>query len=247
MVMPKVIVFIPVRMDSKRFPGKCMHKIGKFPLACWTYTQTRMSGYVSMVITPDKEVRDDLLEYRKIPCLLTSNNPRNGTERCAEALSNPLFSSMKDEDIVIDVQGDMMKFDTSCIQDLVHLLSIGKAEYVTTFTKLPEGSLSNLNRVKCTVASDDGSILWVDNFSRSSIPDRENYLHIGIYGYTKKALYRYREWKMTENEQITKLEQMRIIDNGYRIAGTVSDVPPVTVDCPADIYLAEKEAKKIYG
>jgi len=243
--MRKVLVFIPARLGSKRFPGKCMHKIGKFPLVCWTYVQARMSGYVTMVVTPDIEISEDLSNGRRIPCLLTSHNPRNGSERCAEAMANEIFDTMGDEDIIIDVQGDMVKFEYGCIQDIVRLLSDGKAEYATTFTKLSEGACNNTNRVKCTVTSDDGNVLWVDNFSRCLIPDRENYLHIGIYGYTKKALNRYCEWKMTENERATKLEQLRILDNGYKIAGVVSDTIPVTVDCAEDVYWAEKEVRNL--
>lgn len=245
MVMRKVLVFIPARMGSKRFPGKCMHKIKGFPLVGWTYVQARTSGYTTIVITPDKEINDDLFYHREIPCILTSNHPRNGSERCAEVMGNEIFDTMGDEDIVIDVQGDMAKFNTSCLRDIVYLLSGGQVEFATAFAKLPNGAVSNPNRVKCAIRFDPiRSVILVDRFSRQRIPNRENYLHIGIYGYTKRALEWYCKHPPSKNELTMRLEQMRIVDNNQDIGGVISEVP-MTIDCPEDVCFAEKEMQNI--
>lgn len=241
--MRKVLIFIPARMGSKRFPGKCMHKIGKFPLVCWTYVQARMTGYATIVATPDTEISHSLFNDRQIPCILTSDRPRNGSERCAEAMANEIFDTMGDTDLIINVQGDMVKFENSCISTMVQLLSNGRVEYATVFSKLHDGAAPNPNRVKCSIRFDsDLGVLLVDDFSRYPIPDRENYLHVGIYGFTKRALEQYCQLPVSDREKEMRLEQMRIVDNGFKIGGIVSN-PPIVVDCPADVCIAEEEMK----
>ena len=231
-------------MGSKRFPGKCMHKIGKFPLVCYTYVQSVLTGYVSMVVTPDEEIQDELLNNRRIPCLLTSNRPINGSERCAEALANEIFNTMGNKDIIIDVQGDMVKFDHTAINELVSLLSSEKVEFATVFSSLPDSSYTNPNRVKCSIKYDDKlKTLLVDDFSRNPIPNRENYLHVGIYGFTKESLNRYYQWSPSKNELTIRLEQMRIVDNNFPIGGVMTTEIPIAIDCLADVCLAEKEIK----
>lgn len=239
-----VIILIPTRMGSKRFPGKALHDICGFPLIHWAYTFADLSGYTSIVITPDTEIHKYLYLEHGIPCLLTSNRPNNGTERCWEVVNSSLDSFGKD-DIVINVQGDLARFDYKIISEMVRLLETPDIDYVTSFSFFPYGNLENPNRVKCSIKKDiDKGQMIVSDFSRDPILGTKNYLHIGIYGFKKKSLRWYASLPPTSGERKKNLEQMRILESGFRIAAVMSICPPITIDCKEDISCAEKEMIK---
>jgi 3-deoxy-manno-octulosonate cytidylyltransferase (CMP-KDO synthetase) len=236
----KVIILIPARMGSRRFPGKPLHKIGRFPLVCWTYVQAKMTGYCPFVITPDNEIVREMARLG-IPCLLTSHKPTNGTERCAEIVEQ---LDLEERDLIINVQGDILEFDYRSINSMVALLNKGDFEYVTGFAKLPSGYSEDPNKVKCAIKSGSRNLsISVPNFSRESIPGTQNFLHVGIYGFTEKSLRKYANLFPTINETAKKLEQMRIVDNGMEIGGVFMGAP-TTIDCLEDVRLAQEEKRK---
>jgi 3-deoxy-manno-octulosonate cytidylyltransferase (CMP-KDO synthetase) len=238
----KVVILIPARMDSKRFPGKPLYKVGRFPLTCWTYVQAKMTGYRPFVITPDNEIIRDLIQ-RQIPCLLTSDKPINGTERCAEIAE---CLDLAETDIIINIQGDLLKFDFRSVRPMVHLLSKGNVEYVTGFSKLDSEAAADPNKVKCCLKTYPQSMsMIVPDFSREPIPGTRNFLHVGIYAFTKKSLKKYARLSPTTNEKTRKLEQMRVIDNGMKIGGILMEAP-ISIDCIEDAQLINDEMRILH-
>lgn len=239
---PKVLIFIPSRLSSSRFPGKCLHPIAGFPLICWSYVQARMSGYTCIIVTGDEEIREDMKE-RNIMSILTSNNPINGTERCGEAINLSIFDFMKDTDVVINVQGDMVLFDPLVLPKMIKLLSNG-VDYVSTYIDMPHGYLSNPNRVKCSLMHVEDELYIASSFNRQPVPGVSNYLHIGIYGFTRKSLNQYCSFVPSANEKSMSLEQLRLIDNSCNIGMVKSSILPIVVDCKEDVVFAEAEMRK---
>lgn len=241
----KVIILIPARMHSSRFPGKPLYKIGGHPLICWTYTQAKQTGYCAFVITPDSEIYKEVMMQRHIPCITTSDVPTNGTERCAEVIRTDIFSYLKDDDIIVNIQGDNMVFDVMAVKELVKLMKTGKVEYGTLFANLYASACMDRNRVKCTIMQDDQKgIIQVNCFDREVISSvSSNFLHVGVYAYTKKALLEYANYPIAEREFVLQLEQLRIHGNGKQIGAVLSDVPTV-IDCLEDAVLAERQLIK---
>jgi 3-deoxy-manno-octulosonate cytidylyltransferase (CMP-KDO synthetase) len=241
----KVIVLIPARLGSKRFPRKSLCNIGGYPLIVWAYTQAKQSGYFVAVVTPDEEIRDLLTNKWQIPCIKTSEKPINGSERCYEAICSHLIPFYEEEDIILNVQGDMAMFDYSCLKRIVHLLEDPDTDFATTVCLMPYGWMSNPNRVKCSIRRrPDKWQIIANDFSRESIPGTQNYLHIGIYGFKKKSLKSFYTMIPTKREIDLGLEQMRIIDNGYEMAVDISIKVPVTIDCEEDLEYAVNQIRK---
>jgi 3-deoxy-manno-octulosonate cytidylyltransferase (CMP-KDO synthetase) len=243
--MRKAIIFIPCRMGSKRFPGKPLAMVGDKPLVCHTYDYAVKSGLSSIIITPDVEIREELEErYPDVSVAMTYRNAKNGSERCGLMCEILCHEGFTDEDIIINVQGDMVSFDSSVIQEIVSVLSHTTYEYCSVAVDpycLPNYSqfLSDENKVKCTVTGAGMiGLARACQFSRTWIRESLNYLHVGIYGFTVRALNRYCGWKQTENEKKHSLEQFRIIDNKYELAMVLTAIPSITVDCPEDAILA---------
>lgn len=236
----KVLIFIPARMGSKRFPGKSLHKIHGVPLICWTYSQAILSGHFAVVITPDEEIKSKMMDVYEIPCILTSDKPKNGTERCAEVLGSPLFEYLTDQDIIINIQGDMVRYDVNTIHDIIYVLSQGFVDYVTAASKLPVEYINDPNRVKVSIKySKFKRAVLATDFDRKPIPKTKNYLHIGMYGFTKASLERYARLDSTYQENERQLEQMRILDNHVDMGIVFSEIPCV-IDCKEDLIIAKK-------
>lgn len=231
-------------MDSKRFPGKALYHICGKPLLYWTSYIAKKTSYVSINVTPDIEIRDTLFQY-KIGSVITSNNPRNGTERCAELFVSSPFRFFHDDDIIINVQGDMVLYDPASVRELVRSMCYFDWEYGTIVTDMPRGAICDINRVKCSIKWEpDSCYFYAHDFSRGMISETV-YLHVGIYGYTVRSLKAYLSMAPTHREKDESLEQLRLIENGLQIGVVFSDKCPIVIDCLDDVSLAERHFKSV--
>jgi len=242
----KIVVCIPARYESTRFPGKVLaQQTGKF-LVQHTYEQARKARLPErVIIAADDERIVSAARTFDAECVLTRVDHQSGTDRIAEAVAEV------DADIVINVQGDEPNIDPSHIDQLAQMLvNDPDAPMATLATRLskPE-QVADPNIVKaiissCAVrdASCDNPQSTIHNpqsakaiyFSRCPIPyDRaaggigpaEQYLrHIGIYAYRKDFLRKLTTLAQTPLEKLEKLEQLRVIENGFAIlVGIVED------------------------
>jgi 3-deoxy-manno-octulosonate cytidylyltransferase (CMP-KDO synthetase) len=214
-----IIAVIPARYDSTRFPGKVLaNKTGKF-LVQHTAEQVLKANSISSVLvaTDSQKVFDACVSFGAA-CVMTSDTHNSGTDRIAEAVAGI------DADIIINVQADEPEIAPGDIDLLASLLVDNPdADMATLVTGIEdEQMLSNPNVVKC-VTGIDGRALY---FSRSPMPyNRQSgsgdmrlaKRHLGIYAYRRGFLLEITKLPQTPLEVCESLEQLRVLENGYKI------------------------------
>jgi 3-deoxy-manno-octulosonate cytidylyltransferase (CMP-KDO synthetase) len=220
MPKPKIIVCIPARYGSTRFPAKVLAKdTGKF-LIQHVYEQANLAKLPDRVIiaADDKRIVEAAKSFGA-ECIMTNPDCPSGTDRIAEAVGGLDF------DIVVNLQGDEPEIDPANIDTVAKLLAdssqCGMATLAAEFENKEQ--VGDPNLVKVLLDRNSRAIY----FSRSVIPyDREkggigetkNYLrHLGIYAYRKDFLLKITKLPQTPLEKLEKLEQLRAIENGFDI------------------------------
>lgn len=226
--MPDAIRFlgvIPARYASTRFPGKPLAEINGKPMIERVYGQAIQSFDTVYVATDDERILNTVKAFGG-KAVMTSPDHRSGTDRCAEAagiIENELGRSF---DVIVNVQGDepfinpeQLRLIGTCFYDR----AIGIATLVKQIVSAEE--LADPNKVK-VVVSRKGEALY---FSRSPIPffrgrvqaewasAHAYYKHIGLYAYRREVLPEIAKLEPTALEQAESLEQLRWLENGYRI------------------------------
>jgi 3-deoxy-manno-octulosonate cytidylyltransferase (CMP-KDO synthetase) len=231
----KIVVCIPARYDSTRFPGKVLAQdTGKY-LVQHTYEQAcHAARPESVMIAADDERIVTAAATFGARCVMTDPDHQSGTDRIAEAVADV------DADIIINVQGDEPEIDAAHIDYLAEmLLDEPDVPMATLATRLrrPE-QVADPNIVKAIVDTRGRAIY----FSRCPIPyDRvqagigpaDQYLrHIGIYAYRKDFLLKLTALPQTPLEKLEKLEQLRVIENGFAIAVGIVEDTSEGIDTP---------------
>jgi 3-deoxy-manno-octulosonate cytidylyltransferase (CMP-KDO synthetase) len=224
----KIIAVIPARYESTRFPGKVLAKdTGKY-LIQHTFEQVCGAELVEKVIiaTDSQKVLDACKSFGA-QCIMTASTHKSGTDRIAEAVRKI------DTDVVINVQADEPEVEPANINLLAQLMIDNpEVEMATLIAKFDDvRQISNPNIVKVVIGKDR----FAKYFSRSVIPYcRKNapigdindyYRHLGIYAYTKDFLFNITKLPAGRLEQIEQLEQLRVLEYGFKIlTGLVSCV-----------------------
>ncbi|MFH1563207.1 MAG: 3-deoxy-manno-octulosonate cytidylyltransferase [Nitrospirota bacterium] len=238
---PRVVVVIPARYKSTRLPGKPLAEICGKPLIFWVYTQAKkIKNIDDIFVATDDECIKKTVENFNGKAILTSDKHQTGTDRIAEAVQRI------NADIIVNIQGDEPLFDPNSVEKLVDtLISDRKKEIsmVTLMTKIKDANqYNNINTVK-VVYDNSGFALY---FSRALIPypqEKNNYAvykHVGIYGFRKDFLMHYSKMQQTPLEKIESLEQLRILENGFKIKLIETDCEPISIDTPVDLELIKK-------
>lgn len=242
----KRIVIIPARYSSTRFPGKPLALILNKPMIQWVYDASRLAENIDdvYVATDDKRIFDVVLSFGG-KALMTSDKHTCGTDRLAECVD---ILDLDDNDIVLNVQGDEPLANSVLIQDLLNCFE-DKEVYMGTLKKKinSEEELKNPNVVKVICDAFDYAIY----FSRFSIPFERNkytgsyYKHVGAYGYKTWFLKRMSKMGKTKLELAESLEQLRVIENGYKIKVNETLVETIGVDSPENIQQVEEKIRSI--
>lgn len=230
---------IPVRYNSQRFPGKSLvHILGK-PMIERVYENVSTAKLLDRIIvaTDDERIAQT---SKKIGAEVHMTSPlhNSGTERTAEValkLSSP---------IIINIQGDEPLIKGEMIDDLVSALQEESIPMVSLMTKVFNKELIHDPNIVKVVVDKDGFALY---FSRSPLPfQAADYFlqHIGIYGYQRNFLLKFTELKSSRLEKAEKLEQLRALENGYKIKMIETQSPTLSVDTPQDIIRLEEFLKK---
>ncbi len=244
--MTKTAIIVPARLASTRFPRKLLHPIRGKPLIIWV--AERISNQAPGVPVHFAVDDDELLwavtskGYRAV---LTSPKHTSGTDRLAEA------NASIGADFVINVQADEPLVTGDQIEALDRLITRGcpMATLAIPFER-PE-DFANPNQVKVVVGR-SGEALY---FSRSPIPyardrggkvdaawlrDHQVYRHLGLYAYRADFLQEFSRMPAGRLEEIEKLEQLRVLESGHRIAVGITDQPTIGVDTPEDVVAFER-------
>ena len=246
----KVVAVIPARYGSTRFEGKPLADILGKPMIQWVYEGVSQSKLIEEVIvaTDDLKIVEAVRQFGG-RAEMTSPEHSTGTDRVAEVVMK-----LKAE-IVVNVQGDEPLIKGLMIDKAIRpLLKDETLDLSTLMSRIEEvKDWLNPNIVK-VVTDQKGFALY---FSRSPIPfprdlnierllssssggkkvlPRGVYKHIGVYVYRRTFLLRYHRMRPTLLEKLEKLEQLRALENGYRIKLTKVDYEPLSVDTPEDLH-----------
>jgi 3-deoxy-manno-octulosonate cytidylyltransferase (CMP-KDO synthetase) len=231
----RVIVIIPARMAATRLPGKPLMDICGKPMVQWVYEKASKASKVSavMVATPDREILEAVESFGG-KAVMTSDEHRSGTDRLAEA-----SASFGEDDIVINVQGDEPLVPPEAIESLIDpLLEEEPPEMTSLMRRIKQEEAENPNLVKVVVDRNSSALY----FSRSSVPYVRHahsalkiYGHVGLYGYSVRALREFSKLAPTPLEIAESLEQLRALENGWNIRMIETDFSPVGVDTEEDL------------
>ena len=242
--MKKFLAIIPARYASTRFPGKPLALLGSKPIVQWVYERVNRVYEHTVVATDDQRIFDCVEEFGG-KAVMTSTNHKSGTDRCFEALNK----SDVEADVVVNVQGDEPFIQPSQLRTVMEAFD-DPATQIATLGKRFESieAVDNPNSPKI-VLDNDGFALY---FSRSPIPfvrgkDRGEWLaaypflkHIGLYAYRADVLREVTRLPQSSLELAESLEQLRWLQNGYKIKVGLTDVETVGIDTPEDLHKAER-------
>lgn len=245
--MMKSLAIIPARYASTRFPAKPLAMLGGKLIIERVYRQVQQAIDDVVVATDDERIMSAVESFGGC-AVMTSTEHRSGTDRCYEALMKVGGSY----DIVINVQGDEPFIQPEQIRSLVACFedpATDIATLVKPFT-VEDGveALENPNSPKVVVSRDMKAIY----FSRSVIPymrevPREEWLsrhtyykHIGMYAFRAKTLGEVTALPQSSLELSEKLEQLRWLENGYRIGVGITTIETIGIDTPEDLRRAEE-------
>lgn len=228
---------IPARHASSRFPGKALALIAGKPMIQHVYERAIRARYLSeVVVATDDERIFQAARAFGAPVRMTSASHASGTDRVAEV------ASASAAELVVNIQGDEPLLDPDAI-DVAVLPLAGDPDLVMgTLKKRIEdpGELANPNVVK-VVTDLAGNAIY---FSRSTIPhpradaaprDTVFYKHIGLYVYRRDFLLQYPDLPVGPLERAERLEQLRALENGYRIRVAETEYESFGVDTPQDL------------
>ena len=236
----KVLGIIPARYNSSRFPGKPLVDIGGKSMIQRVYEQSEKCELLSAVFvaTDDDRIFERVMEFGGQVKMTAEHN--SGTERCNELAQN----LEKKFDVVINIQGDEPCINPEQISQVATLFSDEDTAIATLAKQIKTANeLLNENTVK--VVFDENNFAL--NFSRFPIPEPKSfdaekwfvmnkfYKHIGIYGYRTKVLQEICKLQPTKKEISEKLEQLRWLDNNYKIKVGITTLESRSVDVPKDI------------
>lgn len=234
----KSIAVIPARFESTRFPGKPLVSIAEKPMIQHVYERcARARSVVQVIVATDdarifQAVRSFGGEVR-----MTSASHRSGTDRVAE------IAAGSDADVIVNVQGDEPLIDPNCLDAAVEPFQSDSELMISTL------SVSGISKddwrspnVTKVVVDGEGFALY---FSRSPIPylrDRGDkrtpppfLKHVGLYAYRKAFLAKLGSLRESRLEKAEALEQLRFLENGYRIKVVNTNYQSLAVDTPEDL------------
>lgn len=239
----RITGLIPARWGSSRFPGKPLVIINGKSMIRRVYEQAKKSKLITNVIvaTDDKRIADEIINSGG-EVIMTSSNHKTGTDRIFEAVKKLGNNS---GELIVNIQGDEPFINPKSIDTAIKALIKDKDAVVSTPIKkiTNQKEISDEGVVKVVIDKDDYALY----FSRSVIPFNRTkkkinyYKHIGLYVYRKNFLSKFVKMKQSENEIAESLEQLRILDNGYKIKTVLIKEESISIDTPADL----KKIKKI--
>lgn len=236
----KILGIIPARFASTRFPGKPLVKIGQKTMIQRVYEQTLKSKLIADVIvaTDNQQIFEHVISFSG-KAIMTSETHQSGTDRCQEVVSK----LQNNYDFVINIQGDEPFINPQQIDSLAQSLN-ENTQIATLYKKImSEEQLFSTNTPKVIINANQEAIY----FSRHPIPflrsvenqdwllNHDFYKHIGLYAYKTQILEAITKLQPSKLEKAESLEQLRWLENGFKINLIETDVETFGIDCPEDL------------
>ncbi len=238
---------IPARYNSTRLPGKPLKKIGNKTMIQRVYEQAMYSNELNEVIvaTDQQNIVEHVQSFGG-KAMLTSPKHESGTERCAEVIQSLKY----DFDIVVNIQGDEPFIEPKQIELLANIFKNNPSVEIATLIKKIDNptDLWDHNKPKVIINKNLEALY----FSRQTIPFVRDvnpeewlqyqpyYKHIGLYAYTKEILKKIVQLPVSSLEKSEKLEQLRWLENGYKILTATTPFDSFGIDTPEDLIRANQ-------
>jgi len=237
-----IIAFIPSRYESTRFPGKPLAPIAGKPMIQYVFQNALSCTEISdvYVATDDERIFKCVHDFGG-KAIMTDKNHHSGTDRIAEATRN---MNLNRDYLIVNIQGDQPIFQPSLITQMItpmiedQNIPMGTLKYRIT----DEKEINNPNYVK-VVTDREGFALF---FSRSPLPffrdagsQKIHFKHLGFYAYRYDFLQKFAGFPVGQLESAEKLEQLRALENGFRIKVIETTFDSIEVDTPDDIKKVE--------
>ena len=242
----KLIAMIPARYGATRFPAKLMQDLCGKPVIVHTYQRVADTNLFDQVyvVTDDDRIENAIHEVGG-KVIRSQKEHNSGSDRLAEA------SKDLEVDIIVNVQGDEPFTDKENLQKVIDIFANDSQQNIAVASLMERitnsEDIANPNNVKVVVNKFNEALY----FSRSVIPFPRDtntkvpyYKHIGIYAYRKDALQQFTQLPPSLLEETEKLEQLRYLENGFKIRLAVTDIPTIGIDTPEDLEKARQRLSK---
>ena len=242
----KFIGIIPARFQSTRFPGKPVVMLGDKTIIQWVYENAAKALDHVYVATDDERIFN-VVESFGGKAVYTSSNHQSGTDRCAEAARK--VAETLQIDVVINVQGDEPFIRPEQIDALKACFNTPETEIATLIKPITNAAeITNINRPKVVINKNQEALY----FSRSPIPFVRDakpeewisrntfYSHIGMYAYRFDVLQKLTQLPVGLLEKAESLEQLRWLENGFRIKTAQTTFENIGIDTPEDLENTKK-------
>ena len=234
----KFLGVIPARYGSTRLEGKPLKDINGHTMIEWVYKRAQKSKLDKVIVATDDERVFQAVNSFGGEAVMTSKDHNTGTDRIAEV------ASKYDYDVIINIQGDEPLIEADMINSLMNpFMQEPELKMATLKHKISTyEEVENPNNVKVICDKNDYAIY----FSRSPIPyprtlDMDNYYkHVGIYAYKSDFVVEYSKMQQTPLESSESLEQLRVLENGYKIKVLETPFKIIGVDTQEDLELVNK-------
>jgi len=238
MLTPRTLAVIPARIASTRLPRKVLREIAGKPMLAWVYEAARACPQLDeVVIATDSEEIVSLCAANGWPVELTSPELPSGTDRVHAV------AQLRDAEIYVNIQGDEPLLTPGHISALLAPFAQQHVDVTTLKVRCTAENIANPNAVKVVTAL-DGRALY---FSRATIPyDRDAtgnvdyWKHIGLYAYRKAVLNRFAALAPSQLELTERLEQLRLLENGFNLYVAPTDLDTIGVDTLEDLIRVEQ-------
>jgi 3-deoxy-manno-octulosonate cytidylyltransferase (CMP-KDO synthetase) len=241
----KVIAIIPSRYGSTRFPGKPLALIDGKSMIRRVYERSSAVFEHVCVATDDLRILDEVKSFGG-NAVMTSEKHHSGTDRCYEALQAVEKEGDIKFDLIVNVQGDEPCIEPAQLLELMNCFNDRSTQIATLVKKfLPEEDIFTLNTPKVVVSKDMNALY----FSRSAIPFKRGietekwndgntyYKHVGLYAFRREILEQITKLEQSPLEIAEQLEQLRWLENGYKIKVAVTQHQSFSIDTPQDLEM----------
>lgn len=239
------LALIPARYASSRFPGKPLAQICGKTMIEHVYAKASAEFEHCFVATDDSRIENKVRTFGSV--IMTRNDHQSGTDRCAEALEKAELLTGIKFDVVVNIQGDEPFISGDQLEMIKNCFSDPKTDIATLVKPFStDEDIFNPNSPKVVLSTDSFALY----FSRSVIPHLRGvetsawqanhvyYKHIGMYAYRADVLRQITKLPIGTLEKCESLEQLRWIENGYKIKTAITNSESIAIDTPEDLQRA---------
>lgn len=240
--MNKIIAIIPARYQSSRFPGKPLAQINGKPMIQWVYERVSSIQKISQtyVATDDERIAECVQQFDG-EAIMTSAKHESGSDRLAECIE---ILKLNEDDIILNIQGDEPLIQEIMVQELISTISDQDVYMGTLKERITNvDDIENPNIVKVITDVNDNAVYFSRYpvpYDRSGLKDLVYYRHVGVYAYRVFFLKRFTQLPKSYLEIAESLEQLRVLENSYKIRVLETQCSSIGVDTVEQLKLVEE-------